>query len=123
MVEKCLKSYDMLIAHIANLEEELKIIALNDGVGAINYSHEKTGQTYKINQSTEEAAVKNITREELALKQIELYKSKLQKIDNGLNSLEAEEKGTPLINLHLYSMGKCPFYVLNFLMRYDKMIV
>ncbi len=102
MAEKCLKSYSLLKAHITNLEEELKIIDLEDGVGAINYSKEKIGQAYKINRSTEETAVNKTTRKDLLLKQIELYKSKLQKIDNGLCSLEEEEK---LILIDKYIKG------------------
>lgn len=97
MAEKCLKSYNLIKAHIGNLEEELKVIELEDGVGAIDYSREKTGETFKINKLVEEVAVKKMDRKDLVLKQIELYTNKINKIDNALKSLE-EIEGRILID-------------------------
>ncbi|SKC82995.1 hypothetical protein [Maledivibacter halophilus] len=92
MAEECLKSYNLVVAHVEELKRELKEIDMEDGIKAINYLSSKTSPTNKIEKVVEDTAISNITRKDLVLKQIELYEYKISKIEEAINSLEEKEQ-------------------------------
>lgn len=92
MTEECLKSYNLIMAHIEELKNELKEIDLEDGLVAIDYSTSKISPTNKIRKVVEETAINNITRRDLVMKQIELYRYKLNRIKEAVDSLDSREK-------------------------------
>lgn len=92
MTEECLKSYNLIMAHIEDLKNELKEIDLEDGLVAIDYSTSKISPTNKIRKVVEETAISNITRRDLVMKQIELYEYKLNRIMESLDSLDSREQ-------------------------------
>jgi DNA-directed RNA polymerase specialized sigma subunit len=91
MAEECLKSYNLIRGHIEELKNELKEIDIEDGISAVDYSKAKTSSTNKIGRVAEETAIKNITRTDLVMKQIELYTCKLNRIKEAVDSLDSRE--------------------------------
>ncbi|KXG73649.1 hypothetical protein AN619_30170 [Thermotalea metallivorans] len=91
MTEQCLKNYYLLETHMQALKEELKEIALEGGIKVVDYAVMKTAPTYKINRAAEDTAMYNIDRENLITKQIELYESKINRIQKTIYALDTVE--------------------------------
>jgi len=86
-----LKCYNLLLAHIEELKKQLGEVFMNDGVTAIDYAGDgiKTGN---INKLVENTALKNIDDIEELKRQLDMAKSKLNRLDSAIGSLEMNER-------------------------------
>ncbi|WP_050608241.1 hypothetical protein [Clostridium niameyense] len=91
-IEKILNEYTTLINEIKNLELNIEEVEKDyKGIGAISYS-EKTGQTFKINNSVEEEVINKEERIKY-LKRIKRAKEiEVEKVNNALEVLNEKER-------------------------------
>lgn len=81
-----LKCYNLLPAHINDLECRLKEVDLNDGMRGMDYSGDGI-RTSNINKMTENTALRNIEDKMIIEKEIVIAKGKLNRLDAAINSL------------------------------------
>jgi len=81
-----LKCYNLLPAHISDLESRLKEVELNDGMKGMDYSGDGI-RTSNINKMTENTALRNIEDKMIIEKEIVIAKAKLDRLDAAINSL------------------------------------
>jgi len=81
-----LKCYNLLPAHINDLESQLKEVELNDGMRGMDYSGDGI-RTSNINKMTENTALRNIEDKMIIEKEIVIAKAKLDRLDAAINSL------------------------------------
>ncbi|MCH4891197.1 hypothetical protein EZV73_26700 [Acidaminobacter sp. JC074] len=86
-----LKCYNLLLAHIEELKKQLGEVFMNDGVTAIDYAGDgiKTGN---INKLVENTALKNIDDVEELKAKLDVAKSKLNRLDSAIGSLDMNER-------------------------------
>ncbi len=86
-----LKCYNLLLAHIDELKKQLGEVFMNDGVTAIDYAGDgiKTGN---INKLVENTALKNIDDIEELKAKLDVAKSKLNRLDSAIGSLDMNER-------------------------------
>lgn len=90
-IERLLYNYNMLKINIEIADKQLEELREEDGLTGIDYNGIQTSETYKITSQTEDAAVRNITAEELIIKRKEKLQNKLEMLDmllDGLNDTE-----------------------------------
>lgn len=114
--EKLLYNYKMLKVSIENMKAEIEELKKESGITGIDYKKEKTSETYKITQPTEEQSLRNITQEYLLRKRIEITQSKIDKIDRAINKLNEREK--EIIKM-FYIDGK-QWYEIAFAVKYSE---
>ncbi|MBI9014056.1 MAG: hypothetical protein JEZ08_17610 [Clostridiales bacterium] len=85
-----LKCYNLLPAHINDLESRLKEMEQNDGMRGVDYSGDGI-RTSNINKMTENTALRNIEDKMEIEKEIVIAKAKLDRLDAAINSLPAIE--------------------------------
>ncbi|WP_427340634.1 sigma factor-like helix-turn-helix DNA-binding protein [Caloranaerobacter sp. DY30410] len=90
--EKLLYNYKMLKVSIENMKAEIEELKKESGITGINYEGEKTSETHKITQPTEEQSLRNITQEYLLRKRIEITQNKIDRIDRALEGLNETER-------------------------------
>jgi len=86
-----LKCYNLLSAHIDELKKQLGEVFMNDGVSAIDYSGDGINAG-NINKLVENTALKNIDDVERIKSELEVAKSKLNRLDSAIGSLDMNER-------------------------------
>lgn len=102
-VERMLYNYKMLQISIKNMEEEIKFIEGETGVGGIDYGEPATSKTNKNSSITESTALGKLEEKEYLEQQIERHKRDLEKIDRTMKGLtDTQQK----VIEHKYIHGK-----------------
>lgn len=91
IIKDTLKCYNLLTAHIDELQSQLKEILLFDGVAGINYSGDGI-KTNNINKLVENTALRNIEDAILIKENLERANFKLSRLDCAIGSLDLIEK-------------------------------
>lgn len=88
--ERMLYNYEPLKASIDIMKLELREYEYI-GCRGIDYSIEKTGDTFNINKSTEDEAIKVVNKKELLINDIAKTERKIERIERGLKLLDPLE--------------------------------
>lgn len=90
-VEKMLYEYNMLKISIENMEEEIKFIEEDIGVGGIDYES-PSSNTNKISSTTESTVLGRMEKIEYLEQQIEKHARQIEKINRTIKGLTETQK-------------------------------
>lgn len=116
--EARLYNYKFIESKQATLENQKKIIMLNDGSAAIRYDKTLTSATNDVNSIMEDIAIDNLEEIEDINKKIKLLQIEKDTIEIALKQLSDEE--TKLFNLKYMSLEKKSIYQISKEMNVEK---